>query len=105
MIDGASPLQVLLQVVIPQSWPVILAVSMFHFFFSWNDFFTPLVYLQGNETMYTIPIGLTQFNNIYSTQPGLAMAAAMMAIALPVIIFFLAQRVFMQGIVITGVEK
>jgi multiple sugar transport system permease protein len=105
MIDGASPIQILLKVILPQSWPVILAVSMFHFFWSWNDFFTPLVYLQGNEAMYTIPIGLTQFNNIYGVQPGLAMSAAMMAIALPVVIFFLAQRVFMQGIVITGVEK
>jgi multiple sugar transport system permease protein len=105
MMDGASPIQVLLRVIIPQSWPVILAVGLFHFFWSWNDFFTPLVYLQGNESMYTIPIGLTQFNNIYSVQPGLAMSAAIMAIALPVVIFFLAQRVFMQGIVITGVEN
>jgi multiple sugar transport system permease protein len=48
---------------------------------------------------------MTQFNNIFRVQPGYAMAAAMMAIALPVVIFFMAQRVFMQGIVITGVEK
>jgi multiple sugar transport system permease protein len=48
---------------------------------------------------------MTQFNNIFVTQPGLAMAASMMAIALPVIMFFLSQRVFLQGIVITGVEK
>ncbi len=105
MIDGASPLQVLLQVIIPQSWPVILAVSMFHFFYAWNDFFAPLVYLTGHEDLYTISIGLTVFNNAYNTQPGLLQAGAVMAVALPVVIFFLAQRVFMQGIVITGVEK
>lgn len=105
MIDGASPFRVLTSVIIPQSWPAITAVSMFHFFWSWNDFFTPLVYLQGKEELYPISVGLTQFNNIYATQPGLAMAAAIMAVALPVVIFFLAQRVFMQGIVITGVEK
>jgi multiple sugar transport system permease protein len=105
MIDGANPLQILLKVIIPQSWPALLAVSMFHFFWSWNDFFNPLVYLQGKEDLYTIPVGLTQFNNIYATQPGLLQAAAIMAVALPVVIFFLAQRVFMQGIVITGVEK
>ena len=45
------------------------------------------------------------FANIYGTQPGLAMATALMTITLPVIVFFLAQRQFMQGIVITGVEK
>jgi len=105
MIDGASPFRILTSVIIPQSWPAITAVSMFHFFWAWNDFFTPLVYLQGKEHLYPISVGLTQFNNIYATQPGLAMAAAIMAVALPVTIFFLAQRVFMQGIVITGVEK
>ena len=72
---------------------------------AWNDFFEPLVYLQGREDLYTISVGLTQFTNIFGVEPGLAMAAAIMTIVLPVVIFFLAQRVFMQGIVITGVEK
>ncbi len=105
MMDGASPLQILVSVIIPQSWPALTAVSMFHFFWAWNDFFRPLVYLQGKEELYPISVGLTQFSNIYQMQPHLAMAAAAMAIALPVAIFFLAQRVFMQGIVITGLEK
>jgi multiple sugar transport system permease protein len=63
------------------------------------------VYLQGHENLYPISVALTQFNNIFGTQPGHAMAAAMMAIVLPLVIFFMAQKVFMQGIVITGVEK
>ncbi len=105
MMDGASPIQVLLRVIIPQSWPVILAVTMFHFFWAWNDFFAPLVYLTGREDLYTISIGLTRFTNAYNTMPGLLQAGAVMAVALPVVVFFLAQRVFMQGIVITGVEK
>lgn len=104
-IDGANPLQTLLFVIIPQSWPALTAVGMFHFFFAWNDFFTPLVYLSGNEELYTISVGLTQFNNAYGSQPGQLMAAAMMALGLPVIIFFLAQRQFMQGVVVTGVDK
>jgi multiple sugar transport system permease protein len=105
MIDGASPLQTLLYVIIPQSVPAITAVGLFHFFFAWNDFFEPLVYLQGREDLYTISIGLTQFTNIFGVEPGLAMAAALMTVLLPVIIFFFTQRVFMQGIVVTGVEK
>lgn len=104
-IEGASPLRVLRSVIIPQSWPAITAVSLFHFFWAWNDFFTPLVYLQGNPELYPISVGLTEFNNAFTTQPGLAMAASMMTLALPAVIFFTAQRVFMQGIVITGVEK
>jgi multiple sugar transport system permease protein len=98
-------LSTLLYVILPQSIPALTAVGLFHFFWSWNDFFAPLIYLQGNPDLYTISIGMTQFNNIFRVQPGYAMAAAMMAIALPVVIFFMAQRVFMQGIVITGVEK
>jgi multiple sugar transport system permease protein len=106
MIDGASPFRTLVSVIIPQSMPAILAVCLFHFFFAWNDFFAPLVYLSGKEQLYPISIALSMFTNIYSAQqPGLAMATAMMAIVLPVVVFFMAQRQFMQGIVITGVEK
>jgi multiple sugar transport system permease protein len=103
--DGASPFRTLVSVIIPQSWPALTAVAMFHFFWAWNDFFGPLVYLAGNEELYPISVGLTQFTNAFGTQPGLLMAATLMTIALPVIIFFLAQRQFMQGIVVTGVEK
>lgn len=105
MIDGASPFQTLLSVIIPNSLPAITAVGLFHFFFAWNDFFAPLIYLQGIEELYPISVGLTQFTNTFTTQPNYAMAAAMMTIVVPVVIFFLAQRVFIQGIVITGVDK
>jgi multiple sugar transport system permease protein len=104
-IDGANPFRTLISVIIPQSWPALTAVAMFHFFWSWNDFFGPLVYLTGNEELYTIPVGFTQFNNAFGTQPGMLMAATLMTISVPVIIFFLAQRQFMQGVVMTGVEK
>ncbi len=104
-IDGASPFRTLISVIVPQAWPALTAVAMFHFFFAWNDFFAPLVYLAGKEELYPIAVGFTQFNNAYGSQPGQLMAATLMAIAIPVIIFFLAQRQFMQGIVITGVEK
>jgi multiple sugar transport system permease protein len=103
--DGASPFRTLISVIVPQSWPALTAVAMFHFFWSWNDFFGPLVYLSGNEEMYTIPVGMTQFNNAFGSQPGLLMAATLMTISVPIIIFFLAQRQFMQGIVVTGVDK
>ena len=62
------------------------AVGLFHFFWAWNDFFAPLIYLQGSPNLYTISIGMTQFANIFNSQPGYAMAAAMMAIALSVVV-------------------
>ncbi|MGE5262003.1 MAG: carbohydrate ABC transporter permease [Acidobacteriota bacterium] len=105
MIDGATPLRVLISVIIPQAIPAITAVTLFHFFFVWNDYFAPLVYLAGKEDLYPISVGLGKLVSTFSRVPGMAMASAIMAIALPVVIFFLAQRQFMQGIVFTGVEK
>ncbi|HUS15844.1 MAG TPA: carbohydrate ABC transporter permease, partial [Chloroflexia bacterium] len=49
MLDGANPLQTLIRVIIPQAVPAITAVTLFHFFFTWNDYFAPLVYLAGHE--------------------------------------------------------
>ena len=105
MMDGASPLQTLLRVIVPQSIPAITAVALFHFFFAWNDFFTPLVYLAGKPELLPISVGIQQFNATYAQQPQLIQAAALMALAAPALLFFLAQRAFMRGVVVTGVEK
>ena len=105
MMDGASPLQTLLRVIVPQSIPAITAVALFHFFFAWNDFFTPLVYLSGSPELQPISVGIQRFNATYAEQPQLIQAAALMALALPALLFFFAQRAFMRGVVVTGVEK
>ena len=78
---------------------------MFHFFFAWNDFFGPLIYLAGNPKANPISVGLTLFNGLYATRNELVLAAAIISMILPLVIFFFAQRVFIQGIVITGVDK
>jgi multiple sugar transport system permease protein len=105
MIDGANPFQVLFQVIIPQSIPAITAVSLFHFFFAWNDFFTPLVYLASSPELWPLSVGLQKFNALYGRLPNLIQTGALITLVLPVTIFFFAQRIFMQGIVFTGVEK
>lgn len=105
MIDGASPLRVFLSVIVPQSVPVLVAVGLFHFFFAWNDFLQPLIYLQGNADAQPLAVGIAQFNALFSQKPALIEASAVMGLVIPVLIFFFAQRVFMRGIVITGVEK
>jgi len=105
MIDGASPLRTLISVIVPQARPAIIAVTLFHFFFVWNDYFAPLVYLVGHEDLYPISVGLGKLVGTFGREPGLAMASAVMTLVLPVLIFFFAQRQFMQGVVITGVEK
>jgi multiple sugar transport system permease protein len=105
MIDGAGPLRTLFSVIIPQAVPALTAVTLFHFFYSWNDYFAPLVYLVGKENLYPLSVGIGNFFGTFNIYPGRAMATAVLAILLPAGMFFLAQRQFMQGIVITGVEK
>ena len=104
-VDGAGPLKTFLYVILPQAVPALTAVSLFHFFFAWNDFFGPLIYLTSNRAIQPISVGLTFFSGVYDSEPQLIMAAAFITLAIPLVIFFFAQRVFIQGIVITGVDK
>lgn len=104
-IDGAGPLRTLISVILPQAWPAIIAVGIFHFVYSWNDFFGPLIYLSTNRDLWTISLGLNQFNGVYFSNPGYVQAGTMMALVVPVLLFLVFQRMFTRGIVITGVEK
>ncbi|MBE2272296.1 MAG: carbohydrate ABC transporter permease [Anaerolinea sp.] len=105
MIDGAGPFTVLIRVIIPQSWAAIISVGLFHFIFAWNDYFGPLIYLLGKPDLVPISVGVQVFNFQYGPHPEYIQATSLMAMALPLIIFFLAQKIFMRGVVITGVEK
>ena len=105
LIDGAGPLHILTRIIIPQSWPAIVAVGIFHFVFAWNDFFGPLIYLLGQPDLQPISVGVQIFNFQYGPRPELVQATSFMAMLLPLIIFFFAQKVFMRGVVITGVDK
>ncbi len=105
MIDGAGPFRILRSVIVPQSMAAILAVTMFHFFFAWNDFFVPLLYLASKPELQPLSIALQKYNTLYATQPTLIQASALMTMVVPIVVFLLAQRAFMRGIVITGVDK
>jgi multiple sugar transport system permease protein len=105
MIDGAGPLRILRSVIVPQAIPAIVAVSLFHFFWAWNEYFLPLIYLQSQPDLQPLAVGLARFNALYSQEPTLIQAAAILAMALPIAVFFAAQRAFMRGVVITGVDK
>jgi multiple sugar transport system permease protein len=105
MIDGAGPLRILTTVIIPQSYAVIVAVALFHIVFAWNDYFEPLIYTLGKPELQPLSVGIQQFNFTYAQQPHLIQATALLGMAIPVLLFFLAQRFFMRGIVVTGVDK
>ena len=105
MIDGASPFRVLRSVIIPQAIPAIVAVTLFHFFYSWNEFLLALVYVGGVPDLWPLTLGIQQYAALFVTRVPLVQASAILTIAVPVLIFFLAQRAFMRGVVVTGVEK
>lgn len=105
MIDGAGPFRVLRSVVLPQAYPALVAAGLFHFVFAWNDYFEPLIYLLGKEKLRPISVGVQDFNFVYGQEPHLIQSAALIAMVLPLILFIISQRFFMQGIVITGVDK
>jgi multiple sugar transport system permease protein len=105
MMDGAGPFRVLWSVIIPQSYPALMAITVFHIVYAWNDYFGPLIYLSTARDKWPISVALSTFNGIYGQEPQLIQAGAMMTLIVPLILFVVAQRFFIQGIVVTGVEK
>jgi multiple sugar transport system permease protein len=104
-LDGASPLQILLHVIIPMSRPAIVSVAIFHFLYAWNDFYEPLIFLHSREN-WTMAVGLQTFNALYAVNTHLIMAASVVMIVPPILLFFFSQKIFTEGVVITRmVEK
>jgi len=103
-IDGCSELRILLSVVVPLTRPAIAAVSVFQFTFCWNDFIGPLLYVGNDDRNWTLSVGLAQFRSTYQVEWNLTMAAALLAAVPVIILFFFAQKTFVQGIALTGVK-
>lgn len=103
-VDGAGELKLLRTVFLPLVRPAIAAVGLFSFFYSWNDFFNPLLYLGSNPNWSTLSIALASFRTAHSVEWNLTMAATMVFVIPVVVIFFFAQRVFVEGITLTGVK-
>jgi len=103
-VDGCSEWGVLLRVIVPMAKPGIAATAMFMFFFCWNDFYGPLLYTSENPANWTISLGLASFRNLYQVQWNLTMAATLLAMLPVLVVFFFAQKVFVEGITLTGVK-
>lgn len=102
-IDGASPWQVFWRIILPLSKPVFVVVTLFTFVGVWNDFLNPLIYLNDSDK-YTLALGLASFQSVYNAQWGYLMAASTLVIAPIIVIFFLAQRYFIEGVTLTGIK-
>ena len=102
-LDGANSLQILWQIIVPLSKPAIAAVAIFAGMAHYNDFMGPLLYISKNAN-FTIQLGLYQFLGYYVVKWHLQMAAATVAMAPLIILFFVAQRHFIQGVAFTGLS-
>jgi multiple sugar transport system permease protein len=106
-IDGCGWLGIYARIVMPLIRPALAAVAIFSFLATWNDFFNPLIFLRSSD-LYTLAIGLHFYTNSASaaTRPVIThvMAGATLIMIPPLLLFFFAQRFFIQGVVFSGVK-
>lgn len=102
-VDGASPPRVFVSIILPLSKPGIVVVTIFTSVTVWNDFLNPLVYL-NDDSKFTLALGLASFQGLHSTQWQYLMAASAAVTAPMIVLFFVAQRYFIEGITLTGLK-
>jgi multiple sugar transport system permease protein len=103
-VDGCGEFRILTTVVLRLAKPAIAAVALFSFLFCFNDFFGPLLYTGESSQHWTLSLGLSQFRSLYQVQWNLVMAATLIVMTPVIILFFLAQRAFVEGVTLTGVK-
>jgi multiple sugar transport system permease protein len=103
-VDGCGEWRTLLKIVIPMARPGIAAAAMFQFFYCWNDYYGPLLYTSENENAWTLSLGLASFKSLHHVDWNLATAATMLTLLPVVVLFFFAQKAFVQGVTLTGVK-
>jgi multiple sugar transport system permease protein len=103
-VDGCGEWGTLLRVVLPMARPGIAAAALFQFFYAWNDYYGPLLYTGENENAWTLSLGLASFHSVHHVDWNLVTAATVLTMAPIIIVFFFAQRAFVQGVTLTGVK-
>src|SRR5205085_2325809 len=102
-IDGCELWGIYARIVMPLSRPVVATVALFAFLAAWNDYLGPLIYLASPEN-FTLSLGLASFNSQYGSFPGQLMAVATLMTLPILILFFLTQRTFIQGMTTSGIK-
>ena len=102
-IDGSSELNILWQVILPMSRPVISAVTVFSFLGSWDSFLWPMVVIT-KSSLRTIPLGISLFFTEYSTQYNQALAVAIMVMLPVLILYIILQNQFVEGMTRSGLK-
>lgn len=103
-IDGCSELGIWWRVIVPLSKPALMVVALFTFMAAWNNFFGALIYVQHKD-QYTLALGLQVFQSSHGgTEWNLLMAASLIILSPVLVLFFLTQRTFIEGIATTGMK-
>lgn len=104
IIDGAGLLRVLWTVILPLSTSALAALAIFTFNFFWNDFFSPLIFLDTPSNL-TLPVGLSLLQGQYAgTSPAVMLAGVCMAVVPVLVVFVIGQRYIVEGITLTGLK-
>jgi multiple sugar transport system permease protein len=103
-VDGCGELRILGTVVTRLARPAIVAVALFSFLYTFNDFFLPLLYTGEAAHHWVLSIGLSEFRSLHQVQWNLTMAATLLVMAPVIVVFFLAQKAFVEGVTLTGVK-
>lgn len=104
MIDGCSRMRIYAMIMLPLARPAIATLIIFTFLTSWNDFFDPLIFINDRELM-TLPLALSLFTDESGTSWHLLMSASVMATLPLLIVFFFAQKQFIEGVSMTGLKE
>jgi multiple sugar transport system permease protein len=103
-VDGASEFRIFSQIILPLSRPALAVVALFQFIGSWNDYFGPLIYI-NDKALYTISLGIANMRASYGfSNFAWIMAATCMSVLPIIVLFFFAQRTFIEGIALTGLK-
>ncbi|RNA66645.1 carbohydrate ABC transporter permease [Alteribacter keqinensis] len=102
-IDGCNTFQIFYRIVLPLSKPALAVVAIFSFHGKWNDFLGPLIYLNTMEK-FTVQLGLAMFQGMFQTEWSLLMAASIVALLPVLLIFFMFQKYFIEGIKLSGIK-
>lgn len=103
-IDGANIFQIFTHIYIPLSKPALATLGIFTFMWRWNDLLDPLIYVSELKQL-TLTVGLSFFQNQYGGKWTLMMAGAVVSILPILLVFFFAQKYFIQGIAMTGIKR
>jgi len=103
-IDGCNRWNVYARIVLPLLKPVVTIICVFHFVWVWNEFLTPLIFI-NDQDLYTLPLGINLLKNAYNIEYEKLMAISCISVLFPVTVFYCTQNLILGGLSLAGVRK